>query len=318
MSADLKTSRPDQNNIALTAMIDLTVYDVPRLRQLYQWLVERFEMLEIPVTHLGVTGKRDYVSFPNARKRVEADDWSRFDNLTLLHFKSQRKGLNLAFHHTAEASLEAYNRRHFGLPSDSWLEGRWRSFWSIDPTDGGLNETEVLRELLEFMRLSAGEYGYCCWMRREQAPSFYASGGGASDGRKEDMAINAASWGRDKVHFKQRLLRDIYPYNFLSPDYLELPVYGTTLEQWVRADAGRGTLEPLTHKMSTWQPVIENIPVIREQLFRAGIMFYWRFYVSPTDTHLYLPGPRPFAPDEPIPEIFRAEFHAGHDPKITR
>lgn len=136
--------------------------------------------------------------------------------------------------------------------------------------------------------------------------------------RNEEQKNNVGAWIGRNEHFKSPLLRDIYPYNFLTRRYLDLPVHGTTLERWIMADASRGSLEPLTDKVTTWRPVIENIPVIREDLFRAGIMFYWRFYVPPTDTYRHLPGPRPYGPDERVPEIFRAEFYAGRDPKMTQ
>lgn len=60
----------------------------------------------------------------------------------------------------------------------------------------------------------------------------------------------------------------------------------------------------------------ENIPVIRESLFRAGIMFYWRHF-DPFDP-MYRDFSKPWKPPTEIPEMFRAEFYAGRDPTITR
>lgn len=121
------------------------------------------------------------------------------------------------------------------------------------------------------------------------------------------------------------LLRDIYRESYLSLPYLEarLGRSATTLKQWIEADtARRGTLEPYTDILTKWTPPVEKIPQIREELFRAGRVFYWRFFCPPA------PNQKPdrfFRPDlsapweapDPIPEIYRADYWKDKDPALT-
>ena len=64
-----------------------------------------------------------------------------------------------------------------------------------------------------------------------------------------------------------------------------------------------------------WRPVPENIPAIREALFREGAIFYWRFF-NPREP-LFRDFGRPFVPPDPLPEMVRADFYAGRDSSVT-
>lgn len=314
----MMTTRPGKMNVIPAVANEMALYDPPRLRRTYDWLTERFQAIDLPVSHVGYTGNRNYGSLPRVRKRVGAADWGQFRNVSVLHVPTQRKDVSLAFEYTAHAGLSTVDWGGLCPHGGEWLTGRWRAHWAVDCADAGLAEQDVLPHLLEFARLTVDEYGYLFYMRRMDAPTSYASGScvGGSE-RNEDQDRNLGEWRSPLDHFRHPLLRDIYPYNFLTRPYLNLPVHGTTLEGWIRADAGRGTLEPLTDKVTTWRPVLENIPALREALFRAGVMYYWRFFTHDSECYR-MTGPRPFAPDEPIPEIFRADFYAGRDPRITQ
>jgi len=135
-------------------------------------------------------------------------------------------------------------------------------------------------------------------------------------GLTDEEVENIGGWGHHEEHNKYTLLRDIYPYSFFSRRYLDMAMEGKTLEKWILADSSRGTLEPLTNKITTWKPVIANIPAIREQLFRAGVMFYFRHF-NKFDP-MYRDFSKPWKPPKQIPEMFRAEFYKGQDPGLTR
>ncbi|RMH25970.1 MAG: hypothetical protein D6693_08065, partial [Planctomycetota bacterium] len=116
---------------------------------------------------------------------------------------------------------------------------------------------------------------------------------------------------------------------------------GRTLREWIEEDpAGRGELTPFTDLLTEWAPPEDNIPEIREALFRAGRLYYNRFFreldydrcVSstgeirprselpwsddPSYEPMRFPPERFYRPDilapweapEPIPEIFTARF----------
>jgi hypothetical protein len=292
--------------------------DGRRLRFLFDWVDEGFRQLDRPATALEIEiqeKRRAFKSAESLRKRVDPSAWAACDGVGFQHITPERLNSGNIFGWAVDAALlSPKNWRSSPLLGDR----PWRAQWGVHLLDVDLEETAVLGLETEFARLTVDDYGYLFYMQRTCGPQFYHMGMSVhGDGRNDEQKSNIGGWDSWLEHFKQPLLRDVYPYNFLSRRYLDLPVHGTTLRGWIEADASRGTLEPLNRGITTWRPVSENIPAIREALFRAGIMFYWRFYVDPSDTHLHIPGPRSFAPDEPIPEIFRADFYAGRDPKLT-
>jgi len=132
------------------------------------------------------------------------------------------------------------------------------------------------------------------------------------------------------------LLPNVYDFNHLSDAHLEAPMGRTamTLREWIEDDPeGRGTLRPFTTLLTEWAPPEQNIPEIREALFRAGRLFYWRFFnpsnrrkdappvlvTGLADQSWQEPEPyyrpnidEPWEATDPIPEIFRADFYRAH------
>jgi hypothetical protein len=304
---------PDKSNIALVVVTELATWQCQRLREMYDWVVSRSERLGLPVSHLGYTGSQKYATFSRARRRFEGNDWDALTHLSLLHIKPERKESTFEFHWTAGAWFETMD----WSGAEKWLERKWRAAWAIDPTDARIPEEQILPHLLEFAKLTVGEYGYLFYMRRGRGPSSYASGSRVGgDGRDDDSGGNVEGWRNQLHHFRRPLLRDVYPYNFVGRPYLDLPVEGTTLEGWIRADAGRGTLDSLNEKVSVWRPSADSIPAIREALFRAGALYYWRFFTNPTDAD-HVQGPRRLAEIEPVPRLFKADSYRGRDAMIT-
>ena len=144
-----------------------------------------------------------------------------------------------------------------------WLKGLWSAVWSVFAEWGGLDEQEVIRQQIEFAKLTVDDYGYLFFMQRSLGAAWYHIGlsyGHVSEPalRNDEQVSNIGGWGGRAEHFRQPLLRDVCPYNFLSQRYLDLPVHGTSLRGWIKADATRGSLEPLTDKITIWRPVIAN------------------------------------------------------------
>ncbi len=128
-----------------------------------------------------------------------------------------------------------------------------------------------------------------------------------------------SGWGviHDAKMDSVNILRNIYTMNFLTKPYLDLRVHDKTLEQWIKADTSRGTLEKINDKVTLWSPPDENISAIREELFRAGIVFYYKFFQLWDDDN---PWKRDFSnpwkcPDE-IPRIFQQDYRHAIDPPL--
>ncbi|MGP1310005.1 MAG: hypothetical protein ACTS27_07405 [Phycisphaerales bacterium] len=143
------------------------------------------------------------------------------------------------------------------------------------------------------------------------------------------------AWLQDASHSSAtRWLHDIFPHNYLSIEYLDAPVghTGQTLREWIEADPPqRGVLSPYTDTLLDWQPPVQNIPMIREHLYKMGRIFSNLFVLEKTSwakamadrfdpNPLYRPDP--YAPWEapkgvPIPARFLADTYRGMDPSIT-
>jgi hypothetical protein len=81
-----------------------------------------------------------------------------------------------------------------------------------------------------------------------------------------------------KQVFREGLLRDVYPWNFLTLPQLTRQVRGIALEQWIQRDARRGKLGLLCDGVSLWEVAEANIPEIRQELRQAHVIFDWRKY----------------------------------------
>ncbi len=207
-------------------------------------------------------------------------------------------------------------------------DATWVSFLGFAPGPIGLSEVEAEQHLLAFAALTPGRYGYIMYkIGSVVGPVYYAAGinvGGQGVDAKDydDFAFNITHWA-PSIHQgpeRNRVLRDLYPINLLTRDYLRLPFgdTGLTLQEWIAGDSARGTLEPLAgaEQVTVWRPVVANMPRLREELFRAGLLFYWRHF-DPTQPE-YRDFSKPFVPPDETPAVYRPEFYAGRDPKVTR
>ena len=272
----------------------------------YEWLIECWAGLKRLPTHVYLKSSgfsQQFQSFARMRAKVENAVWDGVAGFGIKNFPRDRDFRNYGFF---DWCMEATISRLFGLAS-----------WSIYPEDATILPAAAVDAARDFGRRTIRNYGYLTFQKRFVGPqcTVYGCPVGGS-GHCDDEVQNYGAWTSVKKYSAHTLLRDIYPYNFFSRRYLDMPVEGKTLEKWILADSSRGTLEPLTSKITTWKPVIANIPVIREQLFRAGVMFYFRHF-NKFDP-MYRDFSKPWKPPKQIPEMFRAEFYKGQDPGLTR
>ncbi|HRK32741.1 MAG TPA: hypothetical protein PLD59_16895 [Tepidisphaeraceae bacterium] len=284
-------------------------------KQFYNWLVQRMGELDAAPRKLAFRtpthpGKY-YKSFTRTRSSLESQNFEHVEHFTV------HRG-------PAESTLEPVEFDITGSVGQQ-LDFDWSARMQITPSTLRISKHEALLHMIDFAALTIQRYGFIFFMAREDGPTFVAFGVTYGDrhGRTEMEIENLGYWGvYGNLHRMYPLLRDVYPLSFLSRPYLDLPVYGTTLERWIRKDVSRGTLEPLkgNEAISVWRPVPANIPAIREQLFPTGALFFFRYF---QDWEPDNPWKRDFSkpyrmPKEPIPEIFRADFYKGRDPAVTR
>lgn len=152
-----------------------------------------------------------------------------------------------------------------------------------------------------------------------------------TDPTTRDRGMNGCEWGPTPEQVDSLLLSGVYTHNYLSDAHLSAP-FGRTamsLREWIEDEPSeRGVLRPYNDILTEWTPPPRNIPELRERLFRAGRIFYWRFnrewdsdrvlsYGEPFVGPVVLEPERFRRPDihepwespVPIPEIFRAEYY---------
>jgi hypothetical protein len=68
-------------------------------------------------------------------------------------------------------------------------------------------------------------------------------------------------------------LRDIYPWSVLTKTQLDIKVGDVRLEDWIQAKTSRGQLSRFTDQMTLWTVSDEAISQLRDELWKAGVIF---------------------------------------------
>jgi len=147
---------------------------------------------------------------------------------------------------------------------------------------------------------------------------------------------------RFEVEGSPHILPEVYPINYLSKQHLSMRLgrSSTTLEEWINTDSEeRGEIVEFTSTLAEWAPPSGCLPEIREELFRNGLLYYYKFFVpskraegapppSVTGFHdqswqvpeqYYRPDlSEPWESDSEIPEMFQAEWFREHLEELQR
>ena len=262
----------------------------------------------------GVTSGK-YGSFKQKRRHLEKNRFDDVERFELIRLADHGK-----FVSTEWAACASVARR-WGRGSLGWIPAVLGNKASGFPG--------LFKSLTE---IGGARYGYLFQQRMNLGPQFYAIGmgyGNVNHERHQEHGSNVSLWQPDRKDQATSLfLRDIYPQNFLNAEYLNAPIGRTaiTLREWIEDDPDeRGAIKPFTDTLTEWAPPVQNIPKIREALFRAGRVYYWKFF-SPVYREngqekpqpLYRPDPRaPWEAPDPIPEIYRADYWKDKDPGLT-
>ncbi len=173
--------------------------------------------------------------------------------------------------------------RDYSIEACCSVDGSF-AFVAVRTSIATLSQDELLpmaRQLVGFLQPAYGT-GYV-------GNSSYAIGineGSEDDefsGPRYEEKLTVSRWGDmgmiEEV-YRQGIVRDIYPWNFLSSVHLERPVSGTTLGEWIREDRARGSLERIREGAWFWEVASENLAAIKGALRDTGVIFDWRQLVS--------------------------------------
>jgi hypothetical protein len=134
----------------------------------------------------------------------------------------------------------------------------------------------VAREVAELLKPVYG-IGYTRSHRLD--PGFYAIGTNFDPGDLTEEELEEqewiGTWGEtlfeDQV-YRKGILRDVYPWNFLTRPHLTKKVGGVPLERWIRQNPRRGTLSEFGRGMHFWEVARKDIPKVRQTLRQAGLI----------------------------------------------
>ncbi len=114
-------------------------------------------------------------------------------------------------------------------------------------------------------------------------PDFYAGGicmGLGYTESEEEEKMNISFWSdavADHI-WRKGVLRDVYPWNFLTKPHLAKQIHGIPLKKWIRQSIGRGTVDVLCKGINLWKVPEVDIPSVRSALRKAGALYQWRQY----------------------------------------
>lgn len=144
---------------------------------------------------------------------------------------------------------------------------------------------DTAREAVEIL---GPVYGIGLRQAHARGPEFYVLGVnyGSQDafsGAAYEEEVNVSRWsnvGMSERIYDRGLLRDVYPWNFLTAPALERDIGGRPLRAWITADAARGTLEPFAGDSWLWSVPDDAIPRVRGELLAADAIFEWRRFLA--------------------------------------
>jgi hypothetical protein len=130
-------------------------------------------------------------------------------------------------------------------------------------------------------------YGFGHRMPHGDGPEWYVCGighgGKILSGKAYEEACNQARWGDMAMPmqlYRQGVLRDVYPWNFLTEPQLTRKVQGQPLARWIGKDPRRGRLSPLCEDVMLWEVDEADRAQVREALRQAGVIFNWKDYAD--------------------------------------
>jgi hypothetical protein len=95
-------------------------------------------------------------------------------------------------------------------------------------------------------------------------------------GEAYEESRNVAAWmdtGMEESVWRLGIIRDVYPWNFLTAPQLDARVEGCSLREWISMDAQRGSLSAVSDTVVLWDVPEASIPEVRARLKQAHVLF---------------------------------------------
>jgi hypothetical protein len=239
----------------------------------YHRLINWFNKLGCPPDKVSVTGpghSGKLVSFVQANAKLLKTGFEGVTVLEVVSTTPDAKRWGRDYMLTA-----SYDGRPKSLDADIVVRS---SLATLSPT----SILPIARTVAEDLKPA---YGIGFRMEHRLGPEFYVEGIGYGteilSGEAYDEACNIARWGDMgivKQVYRDGLLRDVYPWNFLTQPHLIKPVGGFSLQEWIQRDPRRGSLNALCDRVSLWEVAESDIPDIRRALRQADVIFDWQKY----------------------------------------
>lgn len=312
----------NEDEIGVVCVAERCRLDSRAVRDLYYLILDRWRSYGLIPNKLAVQAPgfgMKYTTHTGNRTRLDKVDWEQVQSVAMSHLGDG--GVYPTYDWLVDMSIAP----------------RWkRVITGCLPSNCAMDMKAIRNLFHDIIQESHANYGYIFQQPMYKGPCAYAVGVGFASQRFHmerpvDLGMNVSWWNDEfKEKASNQILRDVYPVNYLVQSHLFAPIglAKLTLREWIEADPiRRGSLNQITEKITEWRTPIKQIPQIREELFRAGRLFYWRFCnPSNWDTTLgeHVPEPylrpdlsAPWEAPEPIPEIFTAEFYKDKDPGLT-
>ncbi len=93
---------------------------------------------------------------------------------------------------------------------------------------------------------------------------------------RDAEGLRISRWGYNAIPnevYKKGILRDVYPWNFLTSYQLDGNVEGKRLEEWIKADPSRGTLKEIDERVKLWEVSDNQRQAVFDTLKAENLIF---------------------------------------------
>lgn len=154
------------------------------------------------------------------------------------------------------------------------------SWFVISIHESAADMSWLLSKVLEVVPSVRPSYGIGYRREMRCGPVLYAVGltldTGVYDDAEYDESLRTTNWGCDAVYsedYRDGIIRDVYPHNFLSKAHLGRQIEGMPFKRWITQDSSRGDLVALDSGISLWSVPVDRTGTIRARLQREGMIF---------------------------------------------
>lgn len=146
-----------------------------------------------------------------------------------------------------------------------------------------LDDASFLTLAVQCISAINAAYGIGFQMDHGRGPPFYAGGVnyqshlyGPPVCAPDEDAERVSDWGTiglpDEV-YREGLLRDVYPWNFLTGPHVRRRLHGCHLLDWIARDPARGVARAISDNAWLWQVPQANLVDVHNVLWEAGLIF---------------------------------------------